>query len=130
MSDKAKILIVDDEADLLSVLVARFGREGFEVLTSDNGSDAIEIVRAHRPDVIIMDVKMPDVSGGAVGLSLKEDPATKDIPIIFLSGTFAGEEEHGRSHGFGGNIKIAKPYEFEDLLNAVRGQLGVVKNST
>jgi CheY-like chemotaxis protein len=117
--DKKTILIVDDEPDVRQVLSKALVAEGFSILTADNGKDALMITRQELPDIVILDLLMPDISGGSVGLTLKEDPLTKDIPIIFLSCTFAEKGSHHNGPLFAGNIRLAKPYDIVKLLKAV-----------
>lgn len=117
--DKKTILIVDDEPDVRQVLGKALEAEGFSILTADNGKDALMITRQELPDIVILDLLMPDISGGSVGLTLKEDPLTKDIPIIFLSCTFAEKGSHHNGPLFAGNIRLAKPYDIVKLLKAV-----------
>jgi len=117
------ILIVDDEPDVLTVLKKGLTGAGFDVLTADNGSDALRITHDRHPDIVILDVLMPDISGGSVGLTLQEDPKTKDIPIIFLSCTFSDRGTHEKGPLFAGHIRLAKPYDMGELLEAVRQHL-------
>ena len=114
------ILIVDDEPDVLTVLKKGLTGAGFDVLTADNGSDALRITRDRHPDIVILDVLMPDIPGGSVGLTLQEDPTTKDIPIIFLSCTFSDRGTHKEGPLFAGHIRLAKPYDMDELLEAVK----------
>ncbi len=117
------ILIVDDEPDVLTVLKKGLTGAGFDVLTADNGSDALRITRDRHPDIVILDVLMPDIPGGSVGLTLQEDPTTKDIPIIFLSCTFSDRGTHKEGPLFAGHIRLAKPYDMGELLEAVKQHL-------
>ncbi len=115
------ILIVDDEPDVLKVLKKGLTTGGgYEVLTADNGRDALRIAHDRHPDIVILDVLMPDIPGGSVGLTLQEDPETKDIPIIFLSCTFADHDGNEKGPLFAGHIRLAKPYDMDELLEAVR----------
>ena len=66
---------------------------------------------------------MPDISGGSVGLTLQEDPHTKGIPIIFLSCTFGERGKHEKRPLFAGHIRMAKPYDMQELLDAVADRL-------
>ncbi len=118
--DKQTILIVDDEPDVLKVLKKGLTGAGFQVLTADSGRDALRIAYDRHPDIVILDVLMPDISGGSVGLTLQEDPETKDIPIIFLSCTFSDRGKHEKGPLFAGHIRLAKPYDMGELLEAVR----------
>ena len=83
--EKKKILIADDNRHDLSALQDGLEQAGFSVITADNGKDAMKLACEKKPDLIILDVFMPEMSGGLVRLSLKEDPATSEIPIVFLS---------------------------------------------
>ncbi len=118
-----KILIVDDEPDVLEVLRKGLAAEGYSVLTANNGRDALMIARDKHPDLMILDVLMPDMPGGAVGLTLQEDPVTKDIPVIFLSCTFSERGKHHHGPLFAGNIRLAKPFDMRKLLAAIRQRL-------
>ena len=84
--DRKKILIVDDEKDVCSVLEKGLTSEGYFVLTASNGNDAIVLAKSRHPDLIILDVLMPDMDGGEDARRLKDVTGTKDIPVIFLTG--------------------------------------------
>jgi len=117
------ILVVDDEQDVRQVLKKGLVAEGYNVLLADNGKDALTMTRDKHPDLIILDVLMPDISGGSVGLTIQEDPNTRNIPIIFLSCTFSERGKHHNGPLFAGNIRLAKPYDMQQLLKAVRQRL-------
>ena len=121
--DKKTILIADDEPDVRNVLKKGLVAEGYSVLLADNGRDALTAARDKHPDLVILDVLMPGISGGSVGLTLQEDPATRDIPIIFLSCTFSERGKHRQGPLFAGNIRLAKPYDMDQLLKAISQQL-------
>ena len=121
--DKKTILIADDEPDVRNVLKKGLVAEGYSVLLADNGRDALTAARDKHPDLVILDVLMPGISGGSVGLTLQEDPATRDIPIIFLSCTFSERGKHRQGPLFAGNIRLAKPYDMKQLLKAIRQRL-------
>ncbi len=79
-----KVLIVDDEPDVLEVLGRRLTQAGYQVIKAQNGEDGILKAKKELPNLIILDIIMPDMDGGSVANKLKEDKTTKDIPIIFL----------------------------------------------
>ena len=91
--DQKKILIVDDENDVLILLKKGLTVKGYFVITATNGEDAIVLARSKHPDLIILDVLMPGMDGPEVDAKLKEDPKTKDIPIMFLTGLYTKKEE-------------------------------------
>jgi two-component system, OmpR family, alkaline phosphatase synthesis response regulator PhoP len=115
-----KILIVDDEGDVLEVLAARLGLAGYQVIKAHNGKEAVERARIELPDLIILDILMPEMGGEEAGEILRSSPATKDIPIIFLTCLFTKQDEKKDGHTLGKNIFVAKPYDVKELLEIVR----------
>lgn len=81
----SKILVVDDETDLLELLDMNLSQEGFIVRTAASGADAMAMVRADKPELILMDIMLGDVSGIQLTSKMKTDPETADIPIILLT---------------------------------------------
>jgi CheY-like chemotaxis protein len=80
-----KVLIIDDDMTLLEMYVERLKMEGYEVLSATNGEDGIKEALREKPDVILLDIMMPRINGFGVMEKIKENPATKDIPVIFLT---------------------------------------------
>jgi len=117
---KKKILIVDDDKDVLSVLEKRLTVEKYSVITANNGQDAIILAKAQRPDLIILDIIMPGIDGAEVAGKLREDPETRNIPVIFLTCMLTPEEEKQKRHHVAGNIFIAKPYDIKELLSEIK----------
>ena len=117
---KKKILIVDDEKDILLMLEKRLIAEGYSVLTADNGKDAITIAKSKSPDLVILDVLMPDMDGGEVAKKLKDNFRTQNIPIIFLTALLTREEEYEKNHIVADNITFAKPFDPEELLDEIK----------
>ena len=93
MDTHAHILIADDDATIRDALRTKLESEGFRVTEAANGAEAVAQSTADRPDLIIMDVRMPDTSGTEAVVRIKSDPALRDIRIVFLSSL--GEEEAG-----------------------------------
>lgn len=120
---KKKILIVDDEKDLLAVLEKRLTREGFSVIKADNGEDAITLAKKEKPDLIMLDILMPGMTGEQVAAILKNDVDTKGIPVMFLTCLFTKRDEVEQGHEIGGNVFIAKPYNPEELLKEIKKHL-------
>ena len=118
-----KILVVDDEKDTLALLEKRLTVAGYVVIKADNGKDAISLAKTSKPDLILLDIMMPIMDGGEVAAILKNDPATKDIPVIFLTCLFTKTDEAQEGHTSGGNFFIAKPYNPQELLGEIKQQL-------
>lgn len=116
------ILIVDDLPENLQVLAGSLKTEGYEILAANNGPRALALVRNRKPDLILLDIMMPDMDGFAVCQKLKEDPESADIPIIFLT---ARNETKDLLQGFemGAVDYVTKPFKTPELLARVRTHL-------
>lgn len=114
-----KILIVDDEKDTLSVLEKALTTEGYSVITADNGKDAKMLAKSIQPELIMLDIMMPDMPGGVVDAKLKADLKTKDIPVIILTCLLQKKKGEEQGHVISDQVFIAKPYSIEGLLAQV-----------
>ncbi|GAB4191311.1 MAG: hypothetical protein Fur006_34330 [Coleofasciculaceae cyanobacterium] len=121
---KANILIVDDTPDNLSLLSTRLTERGYHVRSAIDGSMAIREAQAAPPDLILLDIKMPDMDGYEVCQKLKADRHTCEIPVIFIS---ALDEVLDKVRAFevGGADYITKPFHFEEVLARVENQLTI-----
>ncbi|GAB4114795.1 MAG: twitching motility response regulator PilH [Wenzhouxiangellaceae bacterium] len=118
----AKILIVDDSSAQLYSMSKLMKSQGHEVVVAENGEAAITTAKAEMPDLILMDVVMPGMSGFQATRQLSRDSQTKDIPIIFVT---SKDQETDRIWGMrqGGADYITKPVNEKDLLQAVNNSL-------
>lgn len=116
---KNRILVVDDEPDILKLIKVNLEIEGFEVFTAESGWDGIEVVKKNEIDVIILDVMMPDINGYQVCQYLKEDKAYKDIPIIILTAKVRKSDQFW-SKKIGASLYLTKPFEPTYLVEKVR----------
>lgn len=121
--DRKKILIVDDEKDILAVLKKGLTSEGYSVITASSGADAIVLAKSRHPDLIILDVLMPGMDGGEVAGKLKDVPETKDIPVIFLTGMFPKRSEDDDFRMVSDHVLLDKPYEILKLINVIENVL-------
>ena len=121
---REKVLLVDDVPANLSVLTATLESEGYEILAAPNGSTALKVAGRAQPGLILLDVLMPGWDGLETCRRLKEDPATRDIPVIFI--TARGETEYIVA-GFraGGVDYIVKPFQAEEVATRVATHLKV-----
>ncbi len=117
-----KILVVDDEADILEIVGYNLKKEGFEVLTAENGKKAIEIAIEELPSLIILDVMMPEMDGMETCYQMRNIPALKDTLITFLS---ARSEDYSQIAGFdaGADDYITKPVKPRVLISKVKAIL-------
>lgn len=122
-SKMAKLLVVDDDDSFRLFLEELLGRTGYEVLSAANGTHAIELATREIPDLIILDVMMPDMSGGMTAHHLSENITTKDIPIIFLTSIISEEQEMMVDNKDGSYQFLAKPIRAERLLEEVEKAL-------
>jgi DNA-binding response OmpR family regulator len=118
----ARILVIEDEAELRANIARLFKAEGYDVLTAENGAVGVGLALAQPPDVIVCDIAMPEMDGFGVLFSLRENVTTAHIPFIFLT---ASTRTYDRDFGveLGANDYITKPFKLEDLLAAVRKRL-------
>ncbi len=115
-----KILIADDEPDILNILAKKLKQKDFNVLALSKGKDILAKVKSFQPDLLILDIVMPDIDGYAVGLSLRNDAATKKTPVIFMTGKeleYSGMQKRAKELGYCDIVN--KPCTFEELLERI-----------
>lgn len=118
MSTVKKILIADDEPDILEIIQFNLQSEGYEVITAKNGDEAIDLAKKHQPDLIILDVMMPGKSGIEVCNILRLQPNFKDTLIIFLS-ALSDESSEVKGLESGADDYLSKPIRPKVLLSKV-----------
>lgn len=114
-----KILVVDDEPDIVTLVESRLNANGYEVFTAYSGHEGLEKCKLLKPDAVILDIMMPEIDGSAMAAQMKEDPNTRQIPIIFLTAIIEPKEVPA-NHLVGGHYFLAKPFESEELLDMLR----------
>ena len=120
---QGRILLVDDEPDLL-VLVRNILRdEGFTVDTAENGEVALKKARSFKPDLVILDMMMPGMSGVDVCQKLRDSPETKGLKVVFLTVVRFSEAGMNVLREFGVMDYITKPFETKDLIKRVKKAL-------
>ncbi|MDF1593190.1 MAG: response regulator [Desulfobacterales bacterium] len=122
-----KILILDDneiDLDLLEDILMRLGFEN--IIKSTSGPEAIRLTEAHSPDLFFIDIMMPEMSGDEFRGLLKERPATRNTPVIYISGIISKEEEKAISGRFpSGDLIVAKPFTKSKIARAILESLGM-----
>jgi len=123
MSDKKKILIVDDEEDIVEMLQLRLEANGFDVDSASNGRDGIDKAAEIEPDLILLDVMMPIMTGYEACKELKSRDDLKSIPVLMLSAR-ALEKDEKQGEAVGADAYVSKPYTFDELLDEINALLG------
>ena len=119
VAESRRILVVEDEADVARLLYARLRSRGYEVLIADEGRSALASAQEFRPDLVILDLMLPDTDGYRVSEELRRRMSSCMVPILMLT---ARTEAADKLHGFsaGADAYLTKPYDAVELLATVR----------
>lgn len=123
MLNKGKVLVVDDEIYILHILDFSLNAEGYEVITAEDGEQAIEKAQKEQPDLVVLDVMMPKIDGYEACRKMKQDPKMKDVPVILLT---AKGRDIDRKLGLevGADDYITKPFSPNKLIEKIGSFLG------
>jgi len=125
MAPKRRLLLIDDEAAFTRIAKLNLEATGsYDVYVENNGSRALEAAREFAPDLILLDVIMPDVDGGDIGGQIRSDPALSHVPVVYLTAAVSQQELQGESGTIGGRVFIAKPASHRTLLTVIERELG------
>ena len=126
MIEKKKILLIDDEEDFSFFVRKNLEATGeFEVITANRGEEGINLAIKNKPDLILLDIYMPRLSGPDVAEILNNGPKTKEIPVIFLTALVSPQEMGVEStKEIGGRLFIAKPVDTERLVSSIKTVMG------
>lgn len=125
MAEKAKILIIDDEEDFAYFIKLNLeSTDRFEVFTSTSGQDGINLAMEKKPDLIFIDILMPEMHGTEVAEILLQNRATKSIPMIYLTAVATKKDVETKGGVIGGRQFIAKPVTAEELIEVIESVLG------
>ncbi len=116
---KRKILVADDETHITTLYQAILTIEGFEVIITDDGQEALNKAKTAKPQLMILDIKLPTLTGWEVCRRIKDDSSLKNIPIIIAS-AFGQKEDRLRSSEAGADDFMPKPFDSKTLLEHVR----------
>jgi DNA-binding response OmpR family regulator len=119
----ATVLVADDDSDVLALVVRRLQRAGYHVITAEDGAEALRLAQDNLPDLAVLDIMMPKLTGYEVTQRLREDPATERMPVILLT---ARVQEADVNRGFtaGADDYIKKPFSPQELCSRVQAVLG------
>ena len=118
-----KFLIIDDQKNIRTIIRANLTESGYEVIEADNGEDGIKLAVEEKPDLIVLDIKMPGISGWDVMQTLKKTPQLRAIPVIVMT-AFITEVEEARANEAGASGFLGKPFDVDELLTKVGEALG------
>src|SRR6478672_5906543 len=120
--DNATVLVADDEPDIIDLVRFRLEHDGYRVLTASDGEAALELVRSERPDVCVLDVMMPKLSGLEVLARLRAEPEIAGTRVILLTARGA-DDDIDRGFELGAHDYVTKPFSPKELRQRVRAQL-------
>jgi two-component system, OmpR family, alkaline phosphatase synthesis response regulator PhoP len=127
MTEKKRIIVVDDEPDFCSIVQGNLEKEGFIVEVAYDGNEGLAKVKANPPDAIVLDVMMPEKDGYAVCRELKEDAKLRDIPIVMLTAVASHVTSTRYSHYDGMSMEaddyLPKPASAEDITQSLKNLL-------
>ena len=113
-----KVLMIEDDASIASALSIRLTAQGYQALSAPDGRSGLAVASERMPDVILMDIRLPDIDGIEVCHRLNDDPTLAHIPVIFLSANI-NDVARNEAAGVGAVACIAKPYEIRDVVAAI-----------
>ena len=119
----SRVLVVDDEDIVCSMLNDLLTENGYEVLIAKSGQECLQIAETEKPDLILLDINMPDVSGCGISAVLDANEALRAIPIIFLTGYIDQEETEKLDNKLAGHTLISKPFDTQELLAVIKKAL-------
>ena len=119
MSDSKKILVVDDDPYILMSLEFLMKKNGFDVMVARNGTEALEIVEKQVPDIVLLDIMMPDVDGYAICNHIKGSKKLKEAKVVFMSAK-SKESDIQKGYDLGASLYVTKPFSTRQLLKQVQ----------
>lgn len=124
--DNKKLLLIDDDPNLILLVKDYLEFRGYNVVTAENGREALEVLDQNIPDMIICDVMMPEMDGYSLVKHIRQEPHTNTIPVLFLS---AKGQSQDRVKGLneGADVYMVKPFEPEELVAQVESSLNQIK---
>ncbi len=118
-----KILVADDNPDIVELLSSRLKANQYEVVTADSGVNTLLRTIEEKPDLLILDIKMPSGTGVGVYENLRRNTKTKDIPVIFIT-AYASKEIEEQVNEMGAIGFLAKPFDANELLDMIKKAIG------
>ena len=117
------ILLVDDEPDILKMLEVRLKKSGYNIIMAPTGEECLQKAEKEHPDLVLLDILLPGISGFEVARQLKAKASTKDIPVIIVT-ALIGKDVENKGLERGADYFISKPFDPEELLAKIKTILG------
>ena len=114
-----KILIIEDDRDIVEMLKYNLEEEGYEIITAQEGMDALKKIHEDNPDVVLLDVNIPGMNGFELCRLIKEDPNLKDIIVVMISAVYYSDEDAKKGMAMGADAYLRKPISPKLLIEAV-----------
>ncbi|MFT3894659.1 MAG: response regulator [Anaerolineales bacterium] len=118
-TDQGYLLIVEDDPDIRKLLNTTLTFKGFRVITAQNGKEALDIIRAECPRMVIADIMMPQLDGFGLVHRLRIDPETRGVPVVFISATYVSSDDREFALKIGVTRFLQKPVDLERLLKTI-----------
>jgi len=123
MSELKKILVVDDDPYILMSLEFLMKKNGYDVMVARNGTEALEIVEKQVPDVVLLDIMMPDVDGYEICRHIKTSKKLKDAKVVFMSAK-TKEADIKKGYDLGASLYITKPFSTREMIKQIKELMG------
>lgn len=127
VDDSRYILLVDDDTDQTEILAHRLGRVGYRTMAAHTGAECLRIAREQTPDLVVLDVRLPDLSGFEICQQLADEPITCGVPVIMLSGMVRPDIIR-TARSVGSQFYVRKPYDPNALLILIKSAIDETKD--
>lgn len=118
-----RVLIADDEPNIVAALEYLLQQGGYEVLVARNGEEALAVLQEHNPDLVLLDVMMPRMSGYEICSRIRQQPEWRHIKVVMLSAK-GRDAEVSKGLGLGADLYVTKPFSTRELMGKINGLLG------
>jgi two-component system response regulator VicR len=126
-ADSKRVVCIEDEPEMIDLVRLILGRKGFDVIGANGGIEGLEVVKAEKPDLVLLDLMMPDMDGWEVYQQLKADPVLSEIPVVVVTAKAQSIDKVLGLHIAKVDDYITKPFGPQELLESVEKILGVAE---
>jgi DNA-binding response OmpR family regulator len=127
--DKIRVICVEDEVEMIDLVTLILGKRGFEVVGAESGQAGLEAMAARKPDLVLLDLMMPEMGGWEVFQQMKADEKLRDVPVIVVTAKATSIDKVLGIHVAKVNDYITKPFEPDELLSSVEKVLNLDKDT-